>query len=173
MMKMIVPFVLVLLASAAGGFGASLLKGDSAPVTSEAALETESADPARGKAKKGDKTGSDAYGLETKSTYFKFSREFIIPIMRDAELTSLIILNISLEADANAGGSLFTQEPKIRDRIMTTLISISNDGVTLQSLTKVENYETVRELVLKDLQYTFPTEKISNVLILDVGKQQL
>lgn len=188
MMKMIVPAILVLIASAAGGFGAQFLKGggDAEVVAehddehAEEGKDGEHKDEAKGEDKKkgdkkakDDKGGGDDYGLASGSTFFKFSREFIVPIMRGGEVKSLVILNINLEAAASSSGTLFTQEPKIRDRIMTTLIGISNDGRTLENLTAIENFETIRTMVLKDLQYMFPAENITNVLILDVGKQQL
>ena len=181
MLKMIIPAVLVLVASVVGGFGAQFLKGspEAAVVEEETDAEGKEED-AEDESKDGEKkkkeekkSGGD-YGDGAEGfTYFKFSREFIIPIMNGGEVISLVILNISLEADARSGGTLFTQEPKIRDRIMTSLIAISNDGQTLVNLTKVENFETIRTVVLKDLQYMFPNEGISNVLILDVGKQAL
>lgn len=184
MLKMIVPAILVLVASAAGGFGAQFLKGgnDAAAASIEAEgehAEGEHADDEHGdekKEKKDDakaKGDGDGYGSPQGSTFFKFSREFIIPIMRGSQVKSLVILNINLEASASSAGTMFTQEPKIRDRIMGTLIAISNDGSTLENLTQVENFETIRTLILTDLQYMFPDQEITNVLILDVGKQQL
>jgi hypothetical protein len=84
--------------------------------------------------------------------YFKFTREFIVPVMHDRKVESLVILNINLEADSSISQKLFSMEPKIRDNIMTTLIELSNDGRTFENITDVESYETIRAMVLMNLQ---------------------
>jgi flagellar basal body-associated protein FliL len=104
--------------------------------------------------------------------YFKFTREFIVPIMHDRKVESLVILNINLEADSSVSQKLFSMEPKIRDNIMTTLIELSNDGRTFENLTDVESYETLRAMVLLNLQKAVPTG-IQNVLIVDIAQQDL
>jgi len=94
--------------------------------------------------------------------------------MQDSEIESLVILNINLEVDASVSSKLFSQEPKLRDNIMTTLIELSNDDVTLQTIANVESYETIRSMVLKNLkEKEIVGEGILNVLIVDVGKQDV
>lgn len=104
--------------------------------------------------------------------YFKFTREFIVPLMHDRKVESLVILNINLEADSSVSQKLFSMEPKIRDNIMTTLIELSNDGRTFENLTDVENYETLRAMILLNLQKVVPTG-LQNVLIVDIAQQDL
>ena len=55
---------------------------------------------------------------------------------------------------------------------MTTLITLSNDGRTLEDLTSVNNYETIRAMILMNLQDAI-SDRIRNVLIVDVAKQDL
>ena len=88
------------------------------------------------------------------------------------KVASLVILNINLEADSSVSQKLFSMEPKIRDNIMTTLIELSNDGRTFESLTDVESYETIRAMVLLNLQKAVPSG-IQNVLIVDIAQQDL
>lgn len=118
--------------------------------------------------------GKDA-GAEAEAggvVYYKFSREFIVPIIREGRVESLVILNLSLEADASIDQKLFEMEPKLRDNIMTTLITLSNDGTTFESMTNVENYESIRSMVLMNLQ-TVMASGIKNVLIMDLAKQDI
>jgi len=130
--------------------------------------------------KKPEKAKSDGHGgghdAEAAGTgeviYYKFSREFIVPIIREGRVDSLVILNLNLEADAAISQKLFEMEPKLRDNIMTTLITLSNDGTTFESMTSVENYETIRSMVLKNLQ-TVVSSGIENVLIVDFAKQDV
>lgn len=104
--------------------------------------------------------------------YFKFSREFIVPIMDEKRVRSLVILNINLEADSSMSDLLFSMEPKLRDNIMTSLISISSDGHTFQNFNEVESYEAIRTTVLKNVsEITGPG--INNILILDIARQDM
>lgn len=114
------------------------------------------------------KGGGEAGGV----IYFKFSREFVVPVVSQGRVTSLVILNLNLEADADMSQKLFEMEPKLRDNIMTTLITISNDGKTFESMTDVENYESIRSMVMMNLKSVMSTG-IHNVLIVDLAKQDL
>ncbi len=125
-----------------------------------------------GKESKGGHGSDEAAGSGEGVVYFKFSREFIVPIIRQGRVDSLVILNLSLEADSSIGQKLFEMEPKLRDNIMTTLITLSNDGTTFESMTDVENYETIRSMVLMNLQSVVSTG-IENVLIMDLAKQEI
>lgn len=125
----------------------------------------------------GDKKSKGGHGGEAKSgsgevSYYRFTREFVVPIISNERVDSLVILNLNLEVDNSVSDKLFSMEPKIRDNIMTTLIKLSNDGDTLHSLTDVENYETIRALILANLQDVI-SDGIRNVLILDMAKQDL
>lgn len=115
--------------------------------------------------------GSDA-AASSDVVYYKFTREFVVPIIRDGRVASLVILNLNLEADAEISQRLFEMEPKLRDNIMTTLITLSNDGTTFESMTDVANYESIRSLVLQNLQTVMSTG-IRNVLIVDLAKQDI
>ena len=126
--------------------------------------------PAAKKDKSGHGGGDTAAPGQTE--YFKFSREFVVPVMRQGRVSSLVILNINLEIDSRKSHDLFSIEPKLRDNIMTTLVALSNDGSKLEAITEVGNYETVRALILLNLGDVV-SEGIENVLILDVARQDL
>jgi len=116
--------------------------------------------------------GGHGGGASTDVIYFKFTREFVVPIMHDRKVESLVILNINLEVDSATSGKLFSMEPKIRDNIMTTLIQLSNDGKTFENITDIESYETIRAMIMMNLQKTLPTG-LENVLIVDIAQQDL
>jgi len=196
--KKILTPILLIVGIFAGVFGANFLKGspaEPAAVESEEYADGEHASDEHGKdgksadgktdKKKTDKDkkdkkdkgkadkSKDGYGGSVSAiNYYKFSREFIIPLMDDSEIKSLVILNINLEFDVEKSPSLFAIEPKLRDNIMTTLIELSNDGVTLDKIGNIESYETVRSMVLKNLQEVIG-EGITNVLIVDMAKQDV
>ena len=176
-MKNIISLIVIILFSVGGSVAGNMLRGsgDQGQAHAEASSQDIEKDDAHGTAKKKGH-GSDAnhsnedYGSET--TFYKFSREFVVPIMAERRVKALVILHISLEVDEKTSDQLFSLDPKLRDNIMTTLIGLSNDGRTLDELTNPESYETIRSMILMNLR-SGVSEGIQNVLIMDVGKQDL
>lgn len=167
-------------AGSAGGFflksgaGASSTAGDGL-ASSDKKHDDKGHDADKGhdkKAEKKGKHGKSDYASSGKAEYYKFTREFIVPIMKDERVESLVIININLETEPGVSQSLFTMEPKLRDNIMTTLIDLSNDGHTLERMTSAENYETIRSMIKKNLTSVVSTG-IENVLIVDLAKQDV
>lgn len=179
-MKQIVPSIVALLAISAGGGAAYFVKSGSSPKAPSAAHESsgeESGGHGAPKAEKKAKKGhgkSDKHGdaAATDVTYYKFSREFVVPMIEDDRVQSLVILNLNLEVDTAISQELFSKEPVLRDNIMTTLVKLSSGGRTLNSITDVDNYETLRAMILTNLQNEIPVG-IRNVLILDMARQDL
>ncbi len=188
-MKNLIPALIVIICIVAGGIGGNFLRTSGGGASDGA--ETHKAEKPKespGKEEKGghgkeekakdshakDSGAKDSHGEAAPSgvDYFKFTREFVVPVMRDARVDSLVILNINLEVDASILQKLFSMEPKIRDNIMTTLIGLSNDGTTLEAISNIDNYESIRATVLMNLQKIIPTG-IENVLIVDMAKQEL
>ncbi len=172
-MKLILTSVVAIIFVALGSLAGVMLK----PTVEVAASTTGDANtgdyPAEQPAAKKEAKKDDGYGgSSSDSVYYKFSREFVVPIMRGGQVESLVILHISLETDESTSDDLFSEEPKLRDNIMTTLIELSNDGRTLIEMTDVSNYETMRSMILMNLQ-TAISDGIKNVLIVDVAKQDL
>ena len=104
--------------------------------------------------------------------YFKFSREFVVPVTQGERVDSLVIINLNLEIDKSVANQVYGMEPKLRDNIMSTLIRLSNEGVALGDLTDPENYETIRSMILANLREVIPSG-LENVLILDMAKQHI
>jgi hypothetical protein len=199
-MKNIIAAVIAIVCILAGGVGGYFLRsmsgggaaaeshGEEPAKDGHAAKDEKKDDHAKKPDKKDShgKESKDGHGKESKGghgedaaageggsvVYFKFSREFIVPIIRQGRVDSLVILNLSLEADSSIDQKLFEMEPKLRDNVMTTLITLSNDGTTFESMTDVENYETIRSMVLMNLQ-TVVSTGIENVLIMDLAKQDV
>ena len=176
MVKQIVPAIVALLCILAGGAGGYFMKSSSAASAPSAAHEdTEKGHGEAKKADKGhDKGGKSQHGEAAggEVTFYKFTREFVVPMIEDDRVKSLVILNLNLEIDTSISQELFSKEPILRDNIMTTLVKLSSGGKTMDSITDVDNYETLRSMILSNLQNEIP-EGIHNVLILDMARQDL
>ncbi|WP_018148344.1 flagellar basal body-associated FliL family protein [Henriciella marina] len=170
-MKQILPAIIAVLFVVLGAGGGLFMKGAfSGGEASASSSHEESAEASPGKGGHG---GSDSDGsLSGTVTYYKFNREFIVPVTRGERVESLVIISLNLEIDEAVSDRLYGMEPKLRDNIMSTLIRLSNDGVALGDLTKPENYETIRSMTLANLREIIPTG-LENVLILDMAKQHI
>ena len=186
-MKQIITGIVVVIAIVAGGLLGHMLKAGGGQASHSAGhgaaeAKSDSGDSHGGghekkEAKKksgghGGGHGSDSGSASSDVIYYKFSREFVVPLMSNGRVKSLVILNINLEADSDVSDKLFAMEPKLRDNIMATLIALSNDGVTLEEVTDVNSYETIRTMILLNLEKVM-SSGIRNVLILDMAKQDL
>ncbi|WP_300394434.1 flagellar basal body-associated FliL family protein [Henriciella sp.] len=190
MMKLIAPALIAGVFGAAGGAAAVYLKSGSSAPAAAASHGDKGAAEAKEDKGHGDKPKKDAHGDDKKGhgskakgghgsasgegvpTYYKFSREFVVPIVGTERVKSLVILNLNLEVDESASQDLFSREPALRDNIMTALISLSADDEIFNSLNSIEHYETIRSMILANLQNSFG-EGVKNVLILDMARQDL
>lgn len=192
-MKNIIAAIIVIVCIVAGGVGGNFLRSMSSGPSDHGEKAEKPAKDSHGEKKddghaekkkddhgkkpekKKDSHGSDDHGgdsAESEVYYFKFTREFVVPIIREGRVHSLIILNLNLEADGSIASNLQSMEPKLRDNIMTSLITLSNDGTTFESITSVENYELIRSTVMDNLQ-SVVASGINNVLIVDMAKQDI
>ena len=190
-MKHIITAIVVIVCIVVGGFGAHFLKsggGGGGPAHASSGGGAGGGDSHGGDRSHGSEAGhgggghgapaasSGGHGASGGSSgnvsYYRFSREFVVPILDGDRVASLVILNINLEVDNAISSQLFSQEPKLRDNIMSTLIALSSDGDTFQNITRVESYESVRSMVLMNLKNVVP-HGIENVLIVDMAKQDL
>ena len=186
-MKSIISAVIIAVFIVLGGVGGHFLKtmGSDSGSTADLSSGTEekpAKDDKYADAKTDKKDASHDKGSKDKGVddytgngdvfYYAFSREFVVPILRQGRVESLVIIQLNLEADLDLSRSLFAMEPKLRDNIMSTLIELSNDGDTLTNLTDVEHYETIRAMVLMNLEDVLD-KGLHNVLILDIAKQDL
>ncbi|WP_300380641.1 hypothetical protein [Henriciella sp.] len=184
MIKQILPALIAGLCITAGGAAGFYLKGSSgasgekAQDVAEKAHKESEADKHGGKkdahGKSGKSAGKGGHGSADASApaYYKFSREFVVPIIAEERVQSLVILNLNLQIDPSVSDELFSKDPVLRDNIMTTLIRLSNEDEIFNGLNNVENYETMRSMILRNLRDSV-SEGIQNVLILDMARQDL
>lgn len=181
-MKQLIPAIIAgvfILAGGAGGFFVKDMLSAKPAAASDEHVADEGGDGHGKKAdsekKKDDKHGGGHGASDAKSgelTYYKFSREFVVPVVSNKRVDSLVILNLNLEVDSAVADKLYAIDPKLRDNIMTTLVSLSNEGEAMVSITDPANYELIRSTVLENLRVLVP-EGLENVLILDMAKQHI
>lgn len=125
--------------------------------------------PKKKKKKKGGH-GDEAGGDSGAISFMSFKRQFVVPVMNQGQIKSLVLLNLNLELNPNAPSNPYTMEPKLRDVIMRALLTLSHEGVLSQDLTSAETYDAIQEALL-DATKSVLSDGIENVLILDLAKQ--
>ncbi|NHK26327.1 flagellar basal body-associated FliL family protein [Parvularcula flava] len=140
--------------------------------------EAEASADAHGEPAKEKKTAKkDAHGgghgepaMTGSTAYYKFSRQFIVPVVSDSNVQSLVILDLNLEIEPNLAEDLYAMDPKLRDVIMTELIALSNEGRFDRRMTDPANYAEIRTRLLAAVQ-TIQQKGVRDVLILDMARQ--
>lgn len=183
MLKSALKTLVLIIAVIGGAVGASVVK-DSGILSSadEGQTKTSSSKDTHQKAENEDKShkkedkkkepskGHDEAAYSGEISYLKFKRQFVIPIVDQKKIESLVIMNFNLELNDKAPAESFNMEPKLRDAFMRDLLSLSNQGLFSEELTSPETFETVRETLLGSSRKIIK-EGVENVLILDIARR--
>lgn len=102
--------------------------------------------------------------------YMKFSRQFIVPVIRRDNSNALLVIDLNLEMSPDATERAYSREPKIRDALLSALLALSNEGAFENNLLADENVTQIRARLLeaaKEVQ----GEDVLDVLILSMARQ--
>ena len=180
MFKSVLKTFILIVAVIGGAVGASFVKSSmgSTPAVVDKAHEKakdDHGDSSHKKEKKDKKESKskDGHGEAVKSDkvdYLKFKRQFVIPVMNDKKIDSLLIMNFNLELNEDAPSDSFQLEPKFRDAFMRDLLELSNQGLFSDDLTSPKTFEIIRETLLGSSRRILE-EGVENVLILDIVRR--
>ncbi len=169
MLQKLLPVIIIVVAGAAGGgggfFAKTMMSGKASNAESSAHGE---ADDGHGekKAKKGGHGGEDA----SSSTYMKFSRQFVVPVVHNGRPKSMVILDINIEVDSGESEGVYALEPRLRDAFLARLMALSGEGMLPQMLEDMDKLEYTK-MALLDESRKIMGDAALDVLILDLGIQ--
>lgn len=126
-----------------------------------------------GAAKRGLSGGHGGGGSENAAYgYLKFSRQFVVPVVDATGVGALVVMDINIEVPPDVTESVYLQEPKLRDAMLNTLLSLSNKGAFNGRLLEPANIDTVRARLLEAAQSVIG-EDAQGVLILSIARQDV
>jgi flagellar protein FliL len=160
-MRKILPILLALLGLGAGVGGGIMLRP--APMA-DAVMGGASHDAAPADA---EHTEGDP---ETAPEFVKLSNQFVIPVLEDGRIASMVIMSINLEVTAGSTEAVFSLEPKLRDGFLQTLFNHANAGGFRGSFTDSANMVNLRT-ALMEVARTALGDMVKDVLIVDIGRQ--
>ena len=191
-MQKFLPLIVILVAAIAGGGGGFFFKmqssAKSAGETEHTAIDGEQGEETAHKAvdghDSGDDHGKDDHGKKDKkkkkgghgeeaagaTTYMKFSRQFVVPVVRDGRPKTMVILDLNIEIDNSLDESVYTLEPPLRDALLSRMLTLAADGMLPQMLEEGDKLEATKAALLETSRAVIG-DAARNVLILDIGIQ--
>ncbi len=144
------------------------------------AADAHSAAPAEGghdsgqAAEHGAEAGGEhaADGAPATSEFVKLNNQFIVPVLRDGKINSLVVLSLSVETPAGQSEFIYTQEPRLRDAFLQVLFDYANSGGFDGEFTNGNNMNTLRDELLMSGKKLLGDDIIS-LLITDIGRQDM
>ncbi len=168
MMKFILPLGLALV-GVGGGIGAGLaLKpepeqpADTTPCGAPDKVTADKFDPEAGH-------GADTPKPET-SEYVKLNNQFVVPIVGNDRVESLVVLSLSIEIAQGRSDLIYEREPKLRDAFLQVLFDHANMGGFAGAFTRSRNMEVLRS-ALAEVAHDILGPDVRGVLVTDIGRQ--
>lgn len=104
---------------------------------------------------------------DTAFEYLKLNNQFVVPIVKDDRVQSLVVMTISLEVVEGNREQLFKREPKLRDAVLQVLFDHANIGGFSGQFTDAPQMSALRKRLL-DATRTVSGDIVNDVLIADI-----
>jgi len=168
MLRLLLP-VLLLLLGVGGGVGAGMfLRPDSeAP---DEATESDQAEDAGDGQTAAPGPGESAATATGTTEYVRLNNQFVVPIVRNGAVRSLVVMSLTIEVDAGQNGVVFNQEPRLRDAFLRVMFAHANAGGFDGSFTQAAAMDPLRE-ALGEAALAILGAMVHDVLIVDITRQ--
>ncbi|WP_373355322.1 flagellar basal body-associated FliL family protein [Pseudoroseicyclus sp. CXY001] len=170
MKKLLLPLLLALLGTG-GGVGAAMFLFPSA--AEEEAPGPCGDVPAEGHepeaALEEAETVADA---PTTNEYAKMNNQFVIPVVRNGNADSMMLLSLSIEVPPGQQSVIFAHEPRLRDVFLQVLFDHSNTGGFDGNFTEAATMRNLRD-ALRAAGRAVLGEVVIDVLVTDIVRQRL
>jgi hypothetical protein len=117
-----------------------------------------------------DAAADEASHNATTPEYVKLNNQFVIPVVEDGRVSSLVVLSLSLEVEPDTTETVYVQEPKLRDVFLQVLFDHANVGGFGGSFTDGTNLLVLRTS-LKEAAALILGPSVRDVLITDIARQ--
>ncbi|WP_306115838.1 MULTISPECIES: flagellar basal body-associated FliL family protein [unclassified Roseovarius] len=162
--------VILAVVGVGGGIGAGLaLKPEPAEMAAENPCGDVHHEVA---AKEPEHAEDDAHGAEETVEYIKLNNQFLVPVVADERIKSLVVMTLSVEIQAGQGEVIYSREPKLRDAFLQVLFDHANIGGFRGEFTNARNLDVLRNALLEVAQ-TIAGDSVNGVLITDIARQDV
>lgn len=158
-MAKLLPIVLLIIGAAIGGGAGMFLKPE--PVACEeepceelAVEEEEESNP------------------EEEPSFIAMKNQFVVPVIRDELVKSLVVMSLSLEAPPASVEYVFGREPKLRDTFLRVLFDHAHMGGFDGAFTESGRLSILR-VALLEAAHSVVGKEVSDILITDIVRQEM
>ena len=134
--------------------------------------DADAASDQSGKSKSDDKSDASGEDSEGLSEFVKLNNQFVIPVVADRTVSSLVVMSLSLEVENGLRASVYEREPKLRDALLQVMFDHANIGGFDGAFTEANNLEILRR-ALPETARQVMTGPVFGVLIVDIARQDL
>ncbi|MFV0335242.1 MAG: flagellar basal body-associated FliL family protein [Tropicimonas sp.] len=172
-MKFLVPLIFAFAGVGAGVGAGIVLK----PAPEEVAVsEGEGENVAEGgeaaPAKEPPKKSAEEEAVPT-TEFVKLGNHFIVPILSESRVQSMVILGLDLEVAAGQGESTLQVEPKIRDALLSVMFDHANAGGFSGRFTSGASMDSLRNALREAARKAVGGDMLKDVLITDIVRQDV
>jgi hypothetical protein len=166
-MKKILPILLVLLVTGAGVGAGLMMRPKPTEHTSECACDCST------EMKADHEPIPEPSALaSTNKEYVKLNNQFVVPVLSEERVASIVLLSLSLEVSPGEREHIFAVEPKLRDAFLQTMFDHANMGGFKGAFTNSSNLDILRQ-ALRETAYKTIGNTVSDVLIIDIARQEV
>lgn len=166
MIAKLMPIILALVGSGAG-MGAGLYLRPPAELV-EISYEDKK-DAKEDSHAKADKSKEDYSAAD--SEYVEMSNQFVIPVVKDRNVSAMMIISLSIEVPPGQQQAVFAFEPKLRDSFLQVMFDHANMGGFAGAFTNATTLGNLRNALREVAQRDAGKDNITDVLILEIARQ--
>lgn len=107
--------------------------------------------------------GSASGGME----YVKLSNQFVVPLVENGQVESMMVLTLSLEVKVGGGDAVYAREPKLRDALLQVLFDHANADGFRGRFIDAEAMQPLRRALREAAMKVLP-DTVNDVLISDI-----
>lgn len=114
--------------------------------------------------------GSEPEDEDAGRDYVKLNNQFVVPVVRDGKIESLVVMSLSLEVGTGQTEAVYQREPKLRDAFLRVMFDHANAGGFSGAFTNPSAMSSLRTALREVAQKTLGTS-VKDVLIMDIIRQ--
>ena len=166
MIRLLLPVMLALLGLGAGVGAGVALRPDNGE-SADAAPRPEAAPDQAAETPKPRPAAPDK-----KRDYVKLNNQFIVPVIGEERVQSLVILSLSLEIEEGQRQMVYDREPKLRDVLLQVMFDHANMGGFDGAFTDANTLDVLRQALTEAAQRVIGRQ-VSEVLITNIARQDV
>ncbi len=163
MMKILIPLILLII-GLGSGVGAALF------LAPPASVEVAEIGPCGDTSPEETAHEDDSHSSSSDRDYAKLNNQFIVPIVEDGKVASLIVMALSVEVSEGGKEAIYLSEPKLRDSFLQAMFDHANIGGFSGNFTSAQKMRPLRQELVLRAKRLHPGI-VSDVLVIDITRQ--